>query len=1194
MIRIVLKLKKLKMGIRKERLGFNEAREIVRDLGLNSQNEWNEYIKTEDFKQLNIPSNPRKYYINEFNGFGDWLGTGRQGGKLKFLPFDDAKKKIKKLIFKNGNDWKKYTKEPFFPKNIPKAPWIVYSEWISMGDWLGTGSIASFNKEFIPFTDARNFARSSGIKSIKEWDKNREIIKNKKIPIRPDLVYEEFINYADWFGTDNIHSKNFLSYYEAIGITKKLGLKNYDDWREFTKTSGFKELNIPTAPNQIYDEFKGYGEWLGTGNIAPQNKEFISFEEGRIFSSNLGFNIRDEWNIYCQSGKKPDNIPSNPNLAYQNEWKGWPDWLGISGNGKHRWTNISLIPFLQDLKPFLKNCTVSQLITIIQSSGIIKFFDNQKLRFISESKTGSNEREKVIDSLINELSGKSESELEKIKDSISDEINSNAITSLDIENKIHEESIGDKTEIFIDQLKSLDIDQITRSLDDERVEFIYNSIINELWYSLLNNSLDIEIFGKISYGKDLPNRIKNDFINEYNEVINLKMPSFWTYDKEPLLMQKLISYRLLKHKRYGNFSGAGAGKTISAILAGRYVNAKNTLIITFNSTIGKEDERGWCKEIRASFKNSRIYSKINKYIKFDNRYNNYLVLNYETFQQRGSSNYVISLLEKNRFDYIILDEVQSIKKPKENEVSIRREIILGLIQEIKKVNPDYYLLAMSATPVINNLNEVRSIIELILFEDLSNVDTKPTVSNCIEWHRKLTNIGIRHNNIQDNILNKNQYTIIESNADQLYTPLKFLETKDQLGIENLLLEEKLKLIEPYIGSSKGKTIIYTYYVDGIEERIYNFLIAKGYRVGVYTGSKSKRDREESLNEFINGQYDILLGSKPISTGVDGLQKISDRIIPIVLPWTHAEMDQLEHRINRKGSIFDSVEVIIPILSSRSGEHIISPDRSRLNRILYKKDIANAVVDGIIPEKIIDYKEISIEKANKKLDEWISRIKEGNILTEDRKKLEVNNLINIKDIDERSKKEYILNLINEENRLGKISLSSTTNKRFQDSPQLWHQYHELREESIKEWDEIPYEVIAKKIKSKKDRIIDLGCGTNKFKNLLINEVVSVDHIGIDDTVIECDMRDMSEFFGPESFDVAIFSLSLWGPNYKEYLTECNRILTHRGMIYIADPYKHYEDPNKLEELKTNIEDSGFTIIDNLEIRNNFIYITAIKI
>ena len=49
-----------------------------------------------------------------------------------------------------------------------------------------------------------------------------------------------------------------------------------------------------------------------------------------------------------------------------------------------------------------------------------------------------------------------------------------------------------------------------------------------------------------------------------------------------------------------------------------------------------------------------------------------------------------------------------------------------------------------------------------------------------------------------------------------------------------------------------------------------------------------------------------------------------------------------------------------------------------------------------------------------------------------------------------------------------------------------------------------------------------------------------------------------------------------------------------MVYIAEPYKHYEDPNKLEELKTNIEDQGFTIIDNLEIRTNFLYITAIKI
>jgi hypothetical protein len=35
----------------------------------------------------------------------------------------------------------------------------------------------------------------------------------------------------------------------------------------------------------------------------------------------------------------------------------------------------------------------------------------------------------------------------------------------------------------------------------------------------------------------------------------------------------------------------GAGKTIGAILSGLYVGAKNTLVITFNLTIGQEDQR---------------------------------------------------------------------------------------------------------------------------------------------------------------------------------------------------------------------------------------------------------------------------------------------------------------------------------------------------------------------------------------------------------------------------------------------------------------------------------------------------------------------------------------------------------------------------------------------------------------------------
>ena len=148
--------------------------------------------------------------------------------------------------------------------------------------------------------------------------------------------------------------------------------------------------------------------------------------------------------------------------------------------------------------------------------------------------------------------------------------------------------------------------------------------------------------------------------------------------------------------------------------------------------------------------------------------------------------------------------------------------------------------------------------------------------------------------------------------------------------------------------------------------------------------------------------------------------------------------------------------------------------------------------------------------------------------------------------------------------------------------------------MKEWEEIPYVEIAKQITSEEDKIIDFGCGDNQFKNHVKNQVTSVDHIAIDDTVIACDMADLSEYVEDESYDVAVFSLSLWGTNYPDYLKEAYRILIRKGMIYIAEPTKEMEDPKAQDEFISLLNNIGFKLVGKIDVRNKFTYVTAIKI
>ena len=1053
--------------------------------------------------------------------------------KKKYRSYEDAKAFVQGLGIKSLKEWNEYSKSGQRPEDIPSTPNQVYkSEWKGWGDFLGTGRIAYYNRTYMPYEDAKAFVRGLGIKSRIEW-------------------------------------------------------------KAYCKSGQISE-DIPSSPDHVYkSEWKGMGEFLGTGSIANYNRTFMSYEDAKAFVQGLGIKSFTEWREYCKSGKKPEDIPTTPEQVYKSEWNGWADFLGYLGNG-NTWTKTNLIAFLEQFKPFMYTCTDAEFLTIVEANGLYKYLSKSVIKKLTETLPDSNERIIVADNIIKEITKHQEDEdTTDILDVITDDIISDIINPVEIQSNTQTENT---TSLRIKQLKALDNNVITASLDDDRINFIIAERLNNLWYDFLNNTLTVEEISNAEFTSHVPTLIKETFIKEIQEVINLKLPKNWIYPHEPLLMQKLISYRLLQYKRYANFSGVGSGKTISAILAGRYVGAKNTLVIAFNSTIGRENERGWTKEIKDAFKDSNIYKKGNKEVTFDNSKHNYLVLNYETFQQKSSAKYVIDLIKRNKFDFVVLDEVQCIKQRDSNE-SKRREVILGLLDLVKKSNPDYYLLAMSATPVINNLSEMRSILELIQLTDLSDIDTRETIQNCIELYRRSTIYGIRYKNAGSSILKNNSYTLINVNGDHLYDKVKHLSNIDFLKYDQLTLHTKLDAVLPYVNTSKGKTVFYITYVTEIEEPLYNYLVSKGFNPGVYTGNQSKFHRESTLTDFIQGKYDVLIASRPITYGVDGLQKVSDRLIVMSLPFTNADIVQAQGRVDRLGSNFveTGVEVIIPLVTIGKGKKAIRWDHRRYNTITYKETIANAAVDGIIPDKLITSKEDFIEDAIEYLDEWIERIKNDNIYTTQRKDLDIEIFPEINDTTLRSKR--VESELQKFDKRGRIMRSETMHKEFSENPHSWFYYHSLRKEAMKNWEEIPYVHIATKIQSeglfdKHDNIIDFGCGTNEFKSFVENKVISIDHISFDDSVIACDMKDISTHVSNETQDIAVFSLALWGPNFTDYLKEAHRVLRKRGIVYIAESTKSYKEESEREKLSAVLESVGFKM-QEIEIKDKFTYFTAIK-
>lgn len=132
-----------------------------------------------------------------------------------------------------------------------------------------------------------------------------------------------------FFSRDNIAVyllMKFRAFTEAREFVRVLALKNVKEWESYCK-SGKKPADIPVNPDRVYDEWKDYGDWLGTGTVATQDRQYRPFEQARDYARSLGLKNMKEWVQYCKSGNKSDNIPASPHVLYEKDWKNYPDWV---------------------------------------------------------------------------------------------------------------------------------------------------------------------------------------------------------------------------------------------------------------------------------------------------------------------------------------------------------------------------------------------------------------------------------------------------------------------------------------------------------------------------------------------------------------------------------------------------------------------------------------------------------------------------------------------------------------------------------------------------------------------------------------------------------------------------------------------------------------------------------------------------
>jgi superfamily II DNA or RNA helicase len=342
---------------------FSEARALAHALKLNSETEWRAFCKGKMPHKgrfpADVPTNPHKTYADKgWKSMGDWLGTGRIADQLKvYRSFRKARAFARKLKLKNQSEWfvfcqGKMPRKGRLPSDIPVAAHSIYADkgWKGYGDWLGTGNIANFLKEYRPFSEARSFARELKLKNGAEWlafSKGKLPCKGRlpaNIPANPYQTYSEigWKGMGDWLGTGNIasHLKAYRPFSQARAFARKRKLKSSAEWRAFCKGTLFRKgrlpADIPAKPDNTYASkgWKCMGDWLGTGTVATQLRGYRPFREARVFTRKLKLKSCYEWYAFSKGklfhkGQLPADIPACPGKTYNDQgWKGMGDWLG--------------------------------------------------------------------------------------------------------------------------------------------------------------------------------------------------------------------------------------------------------------------------------------------------------------------------------------------------------------------------------------------------------------------------------------------------------------------------------------------------------------------------------------------------------------------------------------------------------------------------------------------------------------------------------------------------------------------------------------------------------------------------------------------------------------------------------------------------------------------------------------------------
>lgn len=534
-------------------------------------------------------------------------------------------------------------------------------------------------------------------------------------------------------------------------------------------------------------------------------------------------------------------------------------------------------------------------------------------------------------------------------------------------------SLGETMEDRVDRLMASAGAASLVSEDERLVGQITREISESLWNEVYNNPDQVEeILGRARAGaarNAYRAMVAERFETELRQVQDAPLPEGYvatrtlangaTVEVNPLLSQKRFALMVENDRKVNNWSGTGAGKTLTGVLASRQIGAQETVVVCPLDVIER-----WRDEYAQAFPDTDIRiglpSADEDLAATHTGRPRVWIANYDKFS--GNPREIAAMLGPlaERLDYAVLDEVHLAKATDEGSASIRHRNLQKFMDTARERNENLAVSGSTATPVVTGLAEAKSLLRLTTGSS-GGFGTEATISNATAAYQAMSESGMRWRPSYSPRLSKPEIDVdITDRLPAVYDRL-VRETKGDPRLmshpaymERALLPEKMDAIVNRVRAAGGPAVVYSDLVTGMVDPIKNRLEAEGYRTARYTGEESVAERAAIIRRFQSGEIDVIVGSRPIATGVDGLQHVARKMVVACPGWTATQDDQMVGRLHRTGQTedveIDYIRTTATLQANADGEKMQwSNDDRRLNRIKFRRSLSDAAVDGVIPQ-----------------------------------------------------------------------------------------------------------------------------------------------------------------------------------------------------------------------------------------------------